>query len=74
MSNLDELARKLREVTMHPKRGGKVVEIHLFGIENAEALGGVSLPELVARAGVQDSYKTEIHKGMKLAPFVKSLD
>jgi hypothetical protein len=71
MSSLDDLARKLRERTDHPKRGGKVVELHLFAIEHAEVLENVSLPVLLQRAGMHDSYKTELRKGMNLAPFVR---
>jgi hypothetical protein len=71
MSTLDELARKLRENTDHPRRGGKVVELHLFAIEHAAALENVSLPALLQRAGMHDSYKTELRKGMNLAPFVQ---
>jgi hypothetical protein len=70
MSALDELARKLRERTDHPSRGGKVVELHLFAIEHADSLQNVSLTELLARAGMHESYKTELRKGINLAPFV----
>jgi hypothetical protein len=71
MSTLDDLARKLRETTDRPKRGGKVVELHLFAIEHAGALDNVSLPALLQRAGMHESYKTELRKGMNLAPFVR---
>jgi hypothetical protein len=71
MSSLDDLARKLRERTDHPRRGGKVVELHLFAIEHAGALENVSLPALLQRAGMHESYKTELRKGMNLAPFVR---
>jgi hypothetical protein len=71
VSTLDDLARKLRERTDHPRRGGKVVELHLFAIENAHALENVSLPALLERAGMHESYKTELRKGMNLAPFVR---
>jgi hypothetical protein len=71
MSTLDDLAKKLREKTDHPRRGGKVVELHLFAIEHAHLLENVSLPALLARAGMHESYKTELRKGMNLAPFVR---
>jgi hypothetical protein len=70
MSIVDDLAVKLKSVYEKPGAGGKVVEIHLFGIRNADALKGVSLPSLLERAGMGDSYKTEIRKGMNLAPYV----
>ena len=51
--------------------GYKVVAIHLFGIKHEPDLRHVSLPELVGEAGVQKSYAVEIHKGMRLAEFVR---
>lgn len=70
MSTIDELARALRAAYLHPGAGGKVVEIHLFGIRHANSLATVSLPALLAKADMPDSYKTGIRKGMNLAPFV----
>jgi len=70
MSAIDELAATLRAAYARPGPGGKVVEIHLFGIKHAEALKIVSLPALLGKAGMPDSYKTELRKGMNLAPFV----
>jgi hypothetical protein len=70
MSAVDDLATKLKSVYEQPGAGGKVVEIHLFGIRHAAALKGVSLPDLLARAGMSDNYKTEIRKAMNLAPYV----
>jgi len=48
----------------------KVVSIHLFGIRYSEQLRNISLPELVAKAGVHTPYATEIRKGMNLAKYV----
>lgn len=70
MSSIDELATKLKSVYEKPGAGGKVVEIHLFGIQHAATLKGVSLPALLAKAGMSDNYKTEIRKAMNLAPYV----
>ena len=67
MSMIDELAKELREHYLRPGPSGKVVEIHLFGIRNAAALATLSLPALVTKAGLNESYKTEIRKGMNLA-------
>ena len=72
MTVVDELAQKLKAAYERPGAGGKVVEIHLFGIRHAERLKGVSLPNLLERAGMNESYKTEIRKGMNLAPFVSA--
>jgi hypothetical protein len=49
----------------------KAVYIHLFGIKYADELEGMSLPELTDRAGISDTYKTEIRKGMNLAKYVQ---
>lgn len=70
MSQLDELARELRTNYSTAAKGGQVLQIHLFGIRRA-ALANVSLPELLARAGMSDTYKTELRKGMRLAPYVE---
>lgn len=71
MSQLDELARELRTNYSTAAKGGQVLQIHLFGIRRAAALANVSLPELLARAGMSDTYKTERRKGMRLAPYVE---
>lgn len=65
-----ELASDLRKAYNSAARGETVVSIHLFGITHAQALDGVSLKELVALAGIPESYHTEIHKGIRLAEFV----
>jgi hypothetical protein len=71
MSQVDDLARELKASYVAAPRSEKVVQIHLFGIRRAAALRNVSLPDLLARAGMPDSYKTELRKGMRLAPFVR---
>ncbi len=70
MSVIDELAAELKRVYESPGNRVKVVEIHLFGIRHAPALEGVSLPGLLERAGISDSYKTELRKAMNLAPYL----
>jgi 5-methylcytosine-specific restriction protein B len=72
MTQLDELARELKARYEGAPKSQKVVEIHLFGIRRAEALKSVSLAELLARAGMSDSYKTEIRKGIRLAEHVEA--
>ncbi|MFC7498282.1 hypothetical protein ACFQRC_03500 [Enterovirga sp. GCM10030262] len=70
MSHLHELARELKADYEGASTSQKVVRIHLFGIKRAEALKGVSLPDLLGRAGMPDSYKTELRKGIRLAEHV----
>ena len=71
MSQLDELARELKNNYANAPKSQKVVQIHLFGIRRAAALKNVSLPDLLARAGMPDSYKTELSKGIRLADHVQ---
>jgi len=52
-------------------RNEKVTQIHLFGIKYAEQIEGMSLPELLILADMQESYQTEIRKGMRLARHVE---
>lgn len=70
MSIVDDLALKLSTAYGSAKQDEKVVQIHLFGIANANFLSSVSLPDLLARADMPDSSKTELRKGMRLARFV----
>jgi hypothetical protein len=70
MSVVDDLAAELKSVYERPGPGGKVVEIHLFGIRRAASLANVPLPAVLARAGLPDTYKTELRKAMNLAPYV----
>ena len=70
MNLVDELALKLRRRCEAPGLGGKVVEIHLFGIEFADDLMTVPISSVISRAGLQESYKTELRKGINLAPYV----
>lgn len=70
MSIIDDLALRLKRRCEKPGLGGKVVEIHLFGIEFASELSVVPIATVVSRAGLHDSYRTELRKGMNLAPFV----
>ncbi|WP_142780817.1 DNA ligase [Agrobacterium sp. T29] len=52
----------------------QATSVHLFGIQYAEELANLSLPDILARAKMPATYKTEIRKGMKLAPYVRLRD
>jgi hypothetical protein len=65
-----ELAAILRRKYDAPPSGKKTVEIHLFGIKYAEALKGVSVDEVVERAGISKNYATELRKMINVAPYV----
>ena len=66
----DQLARILKDRYANAGPGLTATSVHLFGIEFADSLKGHPLKEICARADVPVSYHTEIHKGMKLCPFV----
>ncbi|MES2753423.1 MAG: hypothetical protein V4659_02035 [Pseudomonadota bacterium] len=70
MSAVDDLAAELKARYERPGGVGKVVALHLFGIERAAALASISLPALLLKAGLADSYKTELRKAMNLAAYV----
>ena len=61
------LARKYRKAP----DGEKVLSIHLFGIKYADEIRDMSLKDIVDRAGLPKSYKTEVRKGIKLAKYVE---
>lgn len=69
--NIDRAAKRLRERYEKAPQGEKAASIHLFGIENAVELGSIPLKELVERAGLPDSYHTEIRKMIELARYVQ---
>jgi hypothetical protein len=49
----------------------KAMQVHLFGIKYAEHIDGMPLQELAGRAGIPESYGTEIRKGINLARHVR---
>ncbi|MBB4124640.1 HTH-like domain-containing protein [Martelella radicis] len=51
-------------------RREQATAVHLFGIRYAVELVGLSLENILKRAEMPTSYKTEIRKGMKLARYV----
>jgi hypothetical protein len=68
--NIQELADQLRRAYDTADEGKKVVAIHLFGIRHADQLNGVSCKEFAVRAGIHESYGTELRKGVNLAEYV----
>ena len=67
---IEEAAVRLRASYTSASSGDKAVTVHLFGIRHAMALSGLPLKELAARAGLSESYATELRKGVRLAEFV----
>ena len=71
---MNDLAEKLRNALLAAPKGDRVVTIHLFGIRHAGRLKGVNLKELADRAGIGESFGTELRKGIRLAEFVQITD
>jgi hypothetical protein len=70
---IEEAAKLLKAMVQKGKAANEiVVQIHLFGIKYAEEIAGMSLQELTERAGISETYKTEIRKGMNLARYVQA--
>lgn len=67
---IDEIARRLRESYDKAGKGHKALSIHLFGIRYADVLADMPLNEVVIRAGVRETYQTELRKGINIAPHV----
>ncbi len=72
---ITDLARILRNA--HADGEGDMTQalnIHIFGIEYADSLSGVSLAELVKLAGIPPSYNRELAKGKRLSAYVRLTD
>ena len=69
---LHELGRILHDMYFDSKEGEAVVMIHLFGIKYASEIEGlrVSKKDIAKAAGINESYGTEISKGIKLSKYV----
>ena len=72
--SIKELGEKLNEMYNNAPHGDAVAMIHLFGIKYSEQISksGYSKKDIANSAGIQESYATEISKGMKLAKYVIS--
>lgn len=66
---VDEAARILCDLYQDAE-DEKVCCIHLFGIAYADELGDMSIPDVVKRAGIPNSYSSEVSKGRKLGQYV----
>ena len=68
---IEEAAKLLRKMYDEAPSGEKATSIHLFGIRYAREIDSMSPKELVERADLRPSYRTEIRKMVKLAKYVK---
>jgi hypothetical protein len=69
---LNELGEKLHEMYSNAPKGDSVTMIHLFGIRfaNEIKIGKYSKKDIANAAKIQESYATEISKGINLAKYV----
>ena len=66
-----ELGNKLRKM-YETKGANKTTMIHLFGVIYSSEIreAGIKPKEIVKAAQMNDSYSTEVNKGMNLAEYV----
>jgi len=71
-----ELGQKLKEMYDNAPTGEKALQIHLFGIKYADEIkeNDNSIKDIVNFAGMRESYKTEVGKGVNLAKYVRIKD
>ncbi|WP_425589490.1 HTH-like domain-containing protein [Qipengyuania sp. DGS2-2] len=67
---IEDLATLLSERVANAATGERVTQIHLFGIEYAEEIGDAAT-RVVQASDIDDSYATEVRKGMRLAKYVR---
>lgn len=74
--NIDQLGLALRSMYDSAPRGEKTTMIHLFGITYADDIraAGVTGAEVIRASGIKPSYQTELHKGVRLARYVRVRD
>ena len=68
--SVEEAARILRgmyEAGATKRKGMRITGIHLFGIKYADDLTQFNTIDVVVMAGLAESYRTEVTKGMRLA-------
>ena len=65
-----EAAQILHRMYATAPRGDQVAQIHLFGIKYDRDLNKLNIERVLEEAGMPNSYKTEIHKGRRLAKYV----
>ena len=67
---ISQLAKILSERVARAGKGERVTQIHLFGIEYADEIGSAA-NQVVAASEIDNSYATEVRKGMSLAKYVQ---
>ena len=65
-----QLSDKLAQMYNNALKGESATMIHLFGIKYSSELSEHNIRDIVIDAGLHESYKTEVRKGMNLAKYV----
>jgi hypothetical protein len=68
---ISEASRILADMYAKAEPKEKALSIHLFAIQYADDIQDISAKEIVIGAGLPESYKTEIRKGINLAKYVE---
>lgn len=68
----NELGKILKEMYENAPRGYQVANIHFFGVKYASIILGrhYKVSEIIRASGINQSYATELSKGIKLARYV----
>lgn len=70
MLTAKELGVLLSDTYNNAPRGGQVVNIHLFGIDHGDAISIAGIREVIEAAGIPESLRVELNKGVNLSKFV----
>lgn len=67
------LGQKLKDMYDNSPHNERVLMIHLFGIKFADIIraNGYNAREITEAAGINNSYQTEVNKGIKMAKYVE---
>ncbi|MEQ6389237.1 hypothetical protein RZN22_07885 [Bacillaceae bacterium S4-13-58] len=69
--NQYQLGNILRDMYNGAPKGYKATNIHLFGIKYSDTRNDYSVKEIVKSSGLNESYVTEVNKGIKLSRYVE---
>ena len=69
---VESLGKELKKMYDTAEKGEQVTRIHLFGIKNGEKIinNRIKVSDIVQVAEINESYKTEVSKGVKLSKYV----
>lgn len=67
----DELGGSLYQQCLSAGDGNKVAVIHLFGMRYADEIREAGVDAVIEASDLDESYRTELRKGMKLAEYAE---